>query len=95
MALQPSLDVEHLSCLTHYQVKSFLVSYNETSSTPKGCTIYLYGSSKYQYLYWGTGIMSCKLFTINRSTLVKLFVVINLPWLAVSATAGSLVSIIT
>jgi hypothetical protein len=32
---------------------------------------------------------------MNKSTLVKLFVVINLPWLAVSATAGSLVGIIT
>jgi len=39
--------------------------------------------------------MSCRLFTINRSTLVKIFLVINLPWLAVSATAGSLISIIT
>jgi hypothetical protein len=32
---------------------------------------------------------------MKKSTLVKLFVVINLPWLAVSATAGSLVGIIT
>ena len=94
MASQPSLDVEHLSCPTHYQDKSFLVSYNETSSTPKGRTIYLYGSSKHQYLYWGTG-MTCTLFTIKRSTLAKILLVINLPWLAVSATAGSLVSIIT
>ena len=94
MAALPSLDVEHSSCLTHYQVKSFLVSYNEASSTPKGSTIYLYGSSKYQYLYWGTG-MTCTLFTIKRSTLVKLLMVINLPWLAVSATAASLVGTIT
>jgi len=66
----------------------------EASSTPKGSTIYLYGSSKYQYLYWGTG-MTCTLFTIKRSTLVKLLMVINLPWLAVSATAASLVGTIT
>jgi len=39
--------------------------------------------------------MTCTLFTIKRSTLVKLFLVINLPWLAVSATAGSLIGIIT
>ena len=39
--------------------------------------------------------MTCRLFTIKRSTLVKMLVVINLPWLAVSATAGSLISIIT
>jgi len=39
--------------------------------------------------------MTCTLFTIKRSTLVKLFVVINLPWLAVSATAASLVGTIT
>jgi hypothetical protein len=32
---------------------------------------------------------------MKKSTLVKLFVVINLPWIAVSATAGSLVGIIT
>ncbi len=32
---------------------------------------------------------------MNKSTLVKLFVVINLPWIAVSATAGSLIGIIT
>jgi hypothetical protein len=32
---------------------------------------------------------------MNKSTLVKLLVVINLPWIAVSATAGSLVGIIT
>ena len=94
MASLPSLDVEHSSCLTHYQVKSFLVSYNEASSTPKGSTIYLYGSSKYQYLYWGTG-MTCTLFTIKRSTLAKILLVINMPLIAVSATAGSIVSIIT
>jgi hypothetical protein len=29
MALQPSLDVEHLSCLTHYQVKLYQVLYND------------------------------------------------------------------
>jgi len=39
--------------------------------------------------------MSCRLFTIKRTDLMKLFVVINLPWIAVSATAGSLISIIT
>ena len=39
--------------------------------------------------------MTCTLFTIKRSTLVKLIMVINLPWLAVSATAASLVGTIT
>ena len=39
-------------------------------------------------------IMSCRLFTIKRTDLMKLFVVINLPWLMVSATVGSLVGII-
>ena len=38
--------------------------------------------------------MTCTLFTIKRSTLVKLLLVINLPWLAVSATAASLVNTI-
>ena len=32
---------------------------------------------------------------MNKSTLVKLLVVINMPWIAVSATTGSLVGIIT
>ena len=31
---------------------------------------------------------------MNKSTLVKLLLVINLPWVAVSATAGSLVGVI-
>ena len=39
--------------------------------------------------------MTCTLFTIKRYTLVKLLLVINLPWLAVSATAASLVGTIT
>ena len=38
--------------------------------------------------------MTCTLFTIKKSTLVKLFLVINLPWLAVSATAATLVNVI-
>ena len=39
--------------------------------------------------------MSCRLFTIKRTDLMKLLVAINLPWIAVSATVGSMVSIIT
>jgi len=39
--------------------------------------------------------MSCRLFTIKKSDLLRLLVAINLPWIAVSATAGSLIGIIT
>ncbi|ADO98888.1 hypothetical protein PSSM7_219 [Prochlorococcus phage P-SSM7] len=39
--------------------------------------------------------MTCTLFTIKRSTLVKLLVAINLPWLVISAMAASLVGAIT
>jgi len=39
--------------------------------------------------------MTCRLFTIKKSDLLKVLVAINLPWIAVSATVGSLVSIIT
>jgi hypothetical protein len=39
--------------------------------------------------------MSCKLFTIRRTDLMKLLVVINLPWLAVSLATASIYGIIT